>query len=126
MAPSQQGVIGRTPSGGRQKQFRGKRKFELASVPSNTKIGKEKINASRTKFDGRKSVVLVAEIANVFDPKAKKFSQAKIKTVLECPANRHFIRRNIIVKGTVIDTELGKARVTSRPGQHGTVNAILL
>ncbi|MEK6848627.1 MAG: 30S ribosomal protein S8e, partial [Nanoarchaeota archaeon] len=42
------------------------------------------------------------------------------------PANRHFIRRNIMTKGSVIDTELGKARITSRPGQDGVVNAVLI
>jgi len=36
------------------------------------------------------------------------------------------VRRNIITKGAVIKTEKGPARVTSRPGQHGIINAILL
>ncbi|MBS3163365.1 30S ribosomal protein S8e, partial [Candidatus Woesearchaeota archaeon] len=51
---------------------------------------------------------------------------AKIKTILENPANRHYVRRNIITKGSVIDTDLGKARVTNKPGQEGAINAILI
>ena len=34
--------------------------------------------------------------------------------------------RGIITKGALIETELGKAIVTSRPGQDGVVNALLV
>ena len=54
--------------------------------------------------------VLSADIANVFDPKTKKFSKSEIKSVEESEASRHFARRNIIVKGTIIDTAAGKAK----------------
>ncbi len=67
-----------------------------------------------------------ADAANLYDPKARKYVQAKIKTITENPANRNFVRRNIITKGCVIETDLGKAKVTSRPGQHGIVNAVLI
>ncbi|RLF79472.1 30S ribosomal protein S8e, partial [Thermococci archaeon] len=42
------------------------------------------------------------------------------------PANRQYVRRNIITKGAIIQTEIGKAIVTSRPGQDGVVNAVLI
>jgi small subunit ribosomal protein S8e len=45
---------------------------------------------------------------------------------VENPANPHYVRRNIITKGAVIKTELGNAKVTSRPGQDGVVNAALI
>jgi small subunit ribosomal protein S8e len=45
---------------------------------------------------------------------------------VENQANIHYVRRNIINKGAIIETNLGKARVTSRPGQTGTINAVLL
>ena len=105
---------------------RDKRKYEMGSLPTLTKIGKQKITVHKTKADTRKMKVLVAQFANVLDPKTKKFVKAAIKTVDECPANRHFVRRNIVVKGAVITTEAGKAKVTSRPGQDGTVNAVLI
>lgn len=66
------------------------------------------------------------EWANVLDPKKKKAKRARILTVKGNPANPHFVTRNIITKGATIETELGTARVTSRPGQHGVINAVLV
>lgn len=126
MVVIQRGRTGRKPSGGRYKSARGKRKYEIGRSPTHTKIGEQKITVIKTKGGNRKMKVLMAKYANVFDPKSKKFVKSAIKTVDECPANRHFVRRNIIVKGTIISTEAGKARVTSRPGQDGTVNACLI
>ncbi len=54
------------------------------------------------------------------------YKKVKIKGVLESRNNRNFARQNIITKGTVINTELGRAQVTNRPGREGGVNAILL
>ena len=42
------------------------------------------------------------------------------------PTNVDYDRRGVITKGTIIETPLGTARVTSRPGQDGIVNAILV
>ena len=67
-----------------------------------------------------------ADVANLYDPKTNKYEQIKIKTISGNPANRHFIRRNIMTKGAIIETEKGKARITSRPGQDGVVNAVLI
>jgi small subunit ribosomal protein S8e len=64
--------------------------------------------------------------ANVADPKTGKVQKVKILSLVENNAHRHFIRSNVITKGAVIETELGKARVTSRPNQDGVVNAVLL
>ena len=47
-------------------------------------------------------------------------------TVVENTANTHFVRRNIITKGAVVDTSLGRVKVTSRPGQHGMINGVLV
>jgi len=68
---------------------------------------------------------LRAEWANVLDPKKKTTKRTRILTVKSNPANPHFVQRNIITKGATVETEIGTARVTSRPGQHGVVNAIL-
>ncbi len=68
----------------------------------------------------------MADTANVYDKKTKKFYKTKIKNVAENPANRHYVRRNIMTRGAIIETEKGKAVVTSRPGQDGTVNAVLI
>ena len=126
MVISQKGRKKRKITGGLYKHFRKKRKFEIGREPAMTKIGEEKIKVIKTKGGGSKAKVLVSKQANVFNPETKKHEKAEIKSVVECVANRHFVRRNIIVKGAIIETTLGKARVTSRPGQHGTVNAVLI
>ena len=36
------------------------------------------------------------------------------------------VRRNILTKGAIIETDAGKAKITNRPGQEGTVNAVLV
>lgn len=116
----------RKQSGARYKDYRKKRQHELGREPSFTKLGKKRMLIIRTMGADRKLRMLGADTANLFDPKNKSFKQAKIKTITDNPANRHFIRRNIMTKGSVIDTEFGKARITSRPGQDGVINAMLI
>ncbi|MBU89989.1 30S ribosomal protein S8e [Candidatus Woesearchaeota archaeon] len=117
----------RKPTGGRYKQQGRKKQFhETGKEPALTKLDKKRNKYVRGMGANRKVRLLAAETANLFDPKAKKYEQVKIKTIVENPANRHFVRRNIMTKGTVIETEKGKARITSRPGQDGAVNAVLV
>lgn len=103
-----------------------KRVYERGSLPILTRLGAKKLKSVRTKGGGKKIKQASNEYANVTDSKTKKTIKAKIKGVEENPANRHFVRRNILTKSTVIDTEKGKARITSRPGQEGTINAVLV
>jgi len=126
MVVTQRGRTGKKITGGRYIQARSKRKFDMGGRPTLTKIGKHHVKTVKTKGAGRRMKVLVAKVANVYDPKTKKFSKSEITKVEEAPANRHFTRRNIIVKGTIISTKAGKAKITSRPGQDGTVNAVLV
>ncbi len=116
----------RKQTGARYVAYRKKKQYELGREPSFTKLGKKRIRVLRVMGANRKLRLLSADTANLFDPKSKSFKQVKIKTITDNPANRHFIRRNIMTKGSVIDTELGKARITSRPGQDGVVNAVLV
>ena len=116
----------RKQTGALYKDYRKKRQHELGREPSFTKLGKKRVQVIRTMGANRKLRILSSDTANLFDPKSKSFKQAKIKTITDNPANRHFIRRNIMTKGSVIDTELGKARITSRPGQDGVINAVLI
>ena len=127
MVLSQKGGVGRKHSGGMYRSARKKRLCEKGRHPTHTKVSGNDVRVHiSTKGSGLKVRVLEAHVANVFDPKNKKFEKVEVKTVAENPANRHFVRRNIITKGTIITTSLGKARVTSRPGQDGTVNAVLV
>ncbi len=116
----------RKASGARYTSTLSKRKHMIGRLSSMTKIGETKQKSIRTKGGGQKDRLLSVNIANVMDPKTKKASKVKIKDVLENTANRYYVRRDIITKGTIIETEKGKAKVTSRPGQDGTVNAVLM
>ncbi len=114
------------PTGARYVAARGKRKYETGRLPTHTKLGERKPKSLRKKGGRRKTVMLAANVVNLLDPKTKKHSKVKIKNVLKNPANRHYVRRSILTKGTVIETEKGNARITNRPGQEGTVNAVLV
>ncbi|MBI3051010.1 30S ribosomal protein S8e [Candidatus Woesearchaeota archaeon] len=116
----------RSPSGSRYKKARGKRLHETGSEPTFTRVGERFLKAVRLKGGALKAKLLRADTVNLLDPKTKTYKAVKIRTVADNPASKHFIRRNIITKGTVLDTEAGKARVTNRPGQEGAVNAVLI
>jgi small subunit ribosomal protein S8e len=45
---------------------------------------------------------------------------------LETPSNRFLARQKIITKGTIVDTEMGKVKVTNRPSREGVLNGILI
>ena len=67
-----------------------------------------------------------ATSVNVNDPKTGKTIRSKITSVLENDADPNFVRRNIITKGAIAQTEAGKVRITSRPGMEGVVSGGLL
>ena len=121
-----QGRAKRSNTGKRFKFFRAKKLNELGRKPSLTIVSEKKLQIIRTRGGNRKYRLLMADTANVYDKKTKKYYKTKIKTVAENPANRHYVRRNIMTRGAIIETEKGKAVVTSRPGQDGTVNAVLI
>lgn len=116
----------RKTSGGRYRAWRKKRVYELGGLPSHTKLGKKSVQILKGVGDNKKRSLLSVDTANVYNPKEKKYEQLKIETILENPANRHFVRRNIMTMGTIIKTEKGKARITNRPGQEGVINAVLI
>ncbi|KUK44753.1 MAG: 30S ribosomal protein S8e [Methanothrix sp.] len=121
-----QGNSKRKFTGGRLISNRGKRKDELgreAGEPNVDVTRKKQIN---TRGGNSKVRLLRCNAASVADPATGKSKMAKIETVNDNSANLNYIRRNIITKGAIIKTELGDARVTSRPGQDGVVNAILV
>ncbi|KYK25116.1 30S ribosomal protein S8e [Thermoplasmatales archaeon SG8-52-4] len=121
-----QGKSRRSKTGRRIRYARGKRKFEVGRERHLTTIGPTQLKISRTKGKNTKTRAKTINIAYVMDLKNKKTTKADILTVVENKANIHYVRRNIINKGAIIETNLGKARVTSRPGQTGIINAVLL
>ena len=67
-----------------------------------------------------------ADFAVVTDKTTGKSSKSKLLRVIRNPANVDYQRRGVITRGAIVETELGQARVTSRPGQDGVLNAILV
>jgi len=122
-----QGKSVRTKTGRRIIRYaRGKRKFEIGREQHLTTIDKPRLKIVRTRGNNRKARVKTTNIAYVIDPKTNKTTKTEIISVVENQANIHYVRRNIINKGAIIETKIGKAKVTSRPGQDGTVNAVLI
>ena len=121
-----QGRSKRRHTGKLYKRFRKKRKYELGREYIEALIGERKIKKIRVRGGGYKIRLFKEKYANVYVPSQKKVVRAEIKSVIENRAHIHFSRRNVLTKGAVIDTALGKAIVTNRPGQEGIVNAVLV
>lgn len=117
---------GRKVTGGRYKKAKKKKLYERVGHTRLVKLGKEKRKFLRVRGGSRKYILLSTDKANVYDTSVKKAEVVKIKAVLETPSNRFLARKKIITKGTIIETEKGKARITNRPSQEGSVQAILL
>ena len=122
----QQSRSKRKITGGRYRNYRKKRLYELGNLPRLTTLGERKLRLLEGKFNKSKNILLSSNIANVYNPKTKKYSKSKIITMVDNTANRNFVRRNIMTKGAIIKSELGSAKITSRPGQEGTINAVLI
>jgi small subunit ribosomal protein S8e len=115
----------RKDSGGKKRVNRKKRRFEKGFFPAETALGKQKNKIIRKHGGNEKNRLLSVDQVNISDTSGKT-SKVEILRVIENPANVDYDRRGVITKGTMIATSLGTARVTSRPGQDGIVNAILV
>ena len=117
----------RKVSGGRYTSSdRSKRKKELNRYPANTKIAETtKQKSVRVCGGNTKYKLLAGNAVNVVDKKGKA-TKTILTNVVENAANPHLVRRNILTKGAIIETKLGKARISNRPGQEGCINAVLV
>ena len=115
---------GRKVSGGKYHPNRKRRKHEKTGKQTKPKLGNIKTKTLRARGGSGKTFILFTNEANIMiKGKSKK---VKIKNVLETPSNKFMARQNIFTKGSIIETDAGKARITNRPGQEGNVQAILL
>lgn len=123
------GISRRKPTGGRLKRpnrYRGKRRTEIASEKQFASIG-EPVRKVYRKRSGLQTVrILTDNVVNVNDPKKGVTKKANMITVVESPADVNYVRRNIVTKGAVVDTDAGKVRLTSRPGKDGVLNGVLI
>lgn len=126
MRKSIENLAGRKFTGGRKVAMRGRRKFEIDRYPNEAIVGNKDIVTRRVRGNNIKTAFKTTEFANVADQVSKKVMKSKILRVIKNSANKDYERRGVISKGALLETEAGTARVVSRPGQDGTVNAILL
>ena len=118
--------LGRKISGGKYKKQRKKKLCERKGLPRVVKLGKKRAKILRVRGGHEKLVLLSADIVSIIDMKTGKSKTAKIKNVLETPSDRFLARQNVLTKGTIIETDAGKARITNRPSQEGMVQAVLI
>jgi small subunit ribosomal protein S8e len=116
---------GRKISGRKYRKQRKKKKYENAGQKRIVRVGNEKRKTQRTRGGNSKTYLLNAKFINV-KLKNKKISRAEIKSVIETPSNKFLARQNVLTKGAIIETSLGKVRITNRPSQEGFANGILL
>ena len=115
----------RKKTGGKKRAYRTKRVHEQGRHPVETTLGE----AKRKKVEGRARIEKVklvkAEMVNVSDPATGRTERLKILDVVRNPAKADYNRRGVITKGTIIRTDKGLAKIVSRPGQDGALNAVV-
>lgn len=121
-----QGRSKRKATGARLRSFRKKKLYEMGRPPAETVVGPRKLKVVRVRGGKQKLKAYIADVVNVSDQSTGKTQKVPIKEVLSNPASLDYSRRKIITKGAIIGTDLGKVKVTSRPGQDGIVNGVLI
>lgn len=115
---------GRKISGGKYRKSRKKKLYELPVQRREVKLGAEKRKSEKVMGGNKKTFLLKSNKVNV--KIGNKIQKLEIKNVLETPSNRFLARQNILSKGTIVQTENGKVKITNRPSQEGMVNGVLL
>lgn len=115
---------GRKITGGKYHSNRKKKKYEQRGQEKQVVLGETKRKKMRSLGGHAKVILLKADTANIIVN--GKAVRAQIKNVEETPQNRFLARQNRLMKGAIIETSAGKARITNRPTQEGCVNAVLV
>ncbi len=118
----------RKSSGGLFKENKKKKKEEFVLDPIETIIGDKKIKKIRKRGGSEKIRLMKVNQANLIVDKKGKI--VKVLNVLENSANKHYIRRNVLTKGGIIEIETEnkkmKAKITNRPSREGFLNVVLI
>jgi small subunit ribosomal protein S8e len=117
---------GKKVSGGKYNKRRKKKLHERPGQKRIVKLGDEKGKRKRVNGGVLKDFMLKVKFINVKTKEKGKGKKMEIKNVIETPSNRFLARQNVITKGTIVETEIGKVRVTNRPSQESMANGILL
>jgi len=112
-------------TGGRRHPLRIRRKYEVDRYPNEAVNGAQVTVTRGVRGRNRKTALKSVDFVNLStgDSKTKK---SKILKVLDNSTNNDYKRRGIITRGAILETEDGRCRVVSKPGQIGIVNAVLV
>ncbi|MEM3422910.1 MAG: hypothetical protein QXF35_02800 [Candidatus Bilamarchaeaceae archaeon] len=111
-------------TGAKRVKFSDKKLAHIGGVFSATKVSEEDVRTMRRKRGGAR-VPKLKKAASINVATKEGVKKAKIIRVLESH-NPEYVRMNIITKGAVVETNIGKVRVTNRVGQDGIVNGVLI
>ncbi|MDH3490020.1 MAG: 30S ribosomal protein S8e [Nitrosopumilus sp.] len=112
-------------TGGRRHPLRIRRKYEIDRYPNEPVNGAQITVTRRVRGNNKKTALKTIDFVNLATGR-DKVKKSKIIKVLENATNNDYKRRGIITKGAILETQEGKCKVVSKPGQNGIVNAILL
>jgi len=115
----------RKKTGGKKRAYRSKRIFEQGRAPVETLLGETKRKTVVGRSGNMKTKIVSAEMVNVSNPSTGRTERLEILEVIRNPANADYNRRRVITKGAIVRTEKGLARIVSRPGQDGALNAVV-
>ena len=111
---------------GKRKPYRTRRPIDVGGYPTETRLGVAIRKVKKIRGSAQKIKLLKESYANVSNLVTRKTVKVPIAEIIENTANIDYNRRRVITRGAVIDTSIGRAVVTSRPGQDGVINAVLL
>ena len=112
-------------TGGRRHPLKNRQKFQTDRYPNEALVGDQETSTRKTRGNNRKTGLKTVSHVNLVLSDAK-IKRSKIVKVLENKTNNDYQRRGIITIGAILETEDGKCRVISRPGQCGIINAVLV
>ncbi|HET6517782.1 MAG TPA: 30S ribosomal protein S8e [Nitrosopumilaceae archaeon] len=112
-------------TGGRRHPLRIRRKYEMDRYPNEPLTGAQETVTRKVRGKNQKTGLKTVDFVNLSSPNSK-VKKTKIIKVLENPTNNDYQRRGVITKGAILETQEGKCKVVSRPGQDGIVNAVLI
>jgi len=112
-------------TGGKKRAYRSKRIFDQGRAPVETVLGETKLKTVKGRSRMEKTKIVKASMVNVSNPTTGNTEHLEILDVISNPAKADYNRRGVITKGTIIRTEKGLARIISRPGQDGALNAVV-
>ena len=115
----------RKKTGGKKRAYRTKRVYEQGRQPVETLFGETQRKEVKGISRISKIKLVKADYVNVSNPETGTTERLEILDVVSNPAKADYNRRGVITKGTIIRTEKGLAKIVSRPGQDGSLSAVV-